>query len=233
MGLNRVCNFQPTNSITFDKTFLFSGILPCYFLLEKKTTLFWNDISSVRDRLLVYGSLFRHTWKLWVFEHRAQIVYIIINTTSPPTVTESFQKQECIPVRMRTGRTLTVFRWRPPPQNLEEPPPKIWRPPENLEEPPTKIGDTPQKLETPPPPPKKNWRPPGSRTRHPPGTRTRHPPPREQNEWQTLVKILPWPNFVSAANKAEGLVEKRYLSKFISPMPWQPFLISKIPVKPR
>ena len=51
--------------------------------------------------------------------------------------------------RMRTGRTLTVFRWRtPPPENLEEPPPKK-DPPENLEEPPKppprKFGGNPPK----------------------------------------------------------------------------------------
>ena len=63
--------------------------------------------------------------------------------------------------RMRTGRTLTVFRWRtlpPPPENLEEPPPENLEeppqkntPPENLEEPP------PKKIPTPNPPPK-IWR---------------------------------------------------------------------------
>ena len=28
----------------------------------------------------------------------------------------------------------------------------------------------------------------------------RHPPPQGQNSWHTLVKILPWPNFVAAGN---------------------------------
>ena len=50
--------------------------------------------------------------------------------------------------RMRTGRTLTVFRWRSPPENLEDPP-KNWRTPQ-------KFGGTPpEKLET----SLKNWRP--------------------------------------------------------------------------
>ena len=48
--------------------------------------------------------------------------------------------------RMRTGRTLTVFRWRTPPKNLEDPPKKY--PPQNLEDPPKKyppwkFGGTP------------------------------------------------------------------------------------------
>ena len=58
---------------------------------------------------------------------------------------------------MRTGRTLTVFRWRTPPQKKTSPP-KIWRnpskkrhPPENLEEPtPPKIWRHPPKKDTPP-----------------------------------------------------------------------------------
>ena len=72
--------------------------------------------------------------------------------------------------RMRTGQTLTVFRWRPPrkfggppPENWRTPP-KIWRnppknledPPENLEEPPRKFGGTPPyrpPWTIPPPPP--------------------------------------------------------------------------------
>ena len=70
--------------------------------------------------------------------------------------------------RMRTGRTLTVFRCRPPRKFGGTPPPKIWRPPENLETPPRKFGGTPpsENLETPPPP----W-----------------------TESQTPVKTLPWP----------------------------------------
>ena len=51
--------------------------------------------------------------------------------------------------RMRTSRTLTIFRWRTPP--------KIWRnPPQNLEEPPQKrhpprkFGGTPLPKKTPP-----------------------------------------------------------------------------------
>ena len=79
-----------------------------------------------------------------------------------------------------------------PPQNLEQAPP----PPKNLEQTP------PQNLEQTPPenleqaPPLKIW------SKHPPGIRPDPPgirpdptphPPCEQNEWQTLVKILPWP----------------------------------------
>ena len=68
--------------------------------------------------------------------------------------------------RMRTGRTLTIFR------KLENhPPPKIWsrHPPENLEQAPP-----PENLEQAPPP--KIWR---------------RPPP--WTESHTRVKILPWP----------------------------------------
>ena len=68
--------------------------------------------------------------------------------------------------RMRTGRTLTVFRWRPLPENLEEPP-------ENLENHPTprKIGD-PQKFGDTPPeklePPRKFGGPPLENLEEPP-----------------------------------------------------------------
>ena len=70
--------------------------------------------------------------------------------------------------RMRTGRTLTVFR------KLEQTPPP-------------KIG-----ADTPPP---KNWsrHPPKIWSRHPPEKLEQTPPPCEQNEWQTAVKILPRP----------------------------------------
>ena len=57
--------------------------------------------------------------------------------------------------RMSTGRTLTVFRWRPPPKIWRNPPPKK-TPPKNLEEPPQK--------ETPP----KIWKPPLKIWRNPP-----------------------------------------------------------------
>ena len=63
--------------------------------------------------------------------------------------------------RMRTGRTLTVFRWRTPPR-------KFWRnPPRKIR---AKSGAHPPKLE--------------QNLEH---------PPCEQNEWQTGVKLLPWP----------------------------------------
>ena len=107
--------------------------------------------------------------------------------------------------RMRTGRALTVSGrggvgasqkkffggkeiekkkrkkiWRPP---------KNWRPPEKLENPqkletPLEKLETPKKLENPP----KNWRPPPPQDQTPPVDR------------HTLVKILPWPNFVAAGN---------------------------------
>ena len=56
--------------------------------------------------------------------------------------------------RMHTGRTLTVFRWRTPPENLEEPPqkippPKIWRnphPPTPPKIPPQIWRNPPQKI---------------------------------------------------------------------------------------
>ena len=100
--------------------------------------------------------------------------------------------------RMRTGRTLTVFRWRTPPQkktppeNLEEPP----TPPKNLEEPPPedtppwKFGDPPKKR-----PPWKIWAKSGAPPHPPPKNLSKiwSTPPCEQNEWQTGVKILPWP----------------------------------------
>ena len=54
---------------------------------------------------------------------------------------------------MSTGRTLTIFRWRSPPENLEEPPQKK-TPPKNLEEPPQK-ETPPENLEN---PPLKIWR---------------------------------------------------------------------------
>ena len=83
-----------------------------------------------------------------------------------------------------------------PPTKLEDPP-KIWRtprdqtthPPENLENPPGPDHHPPKKNFGDPP---KNWRPPGTRPT---------PPPRGQNSWHTLLKILPWPNFVAAGNK--------------------------------
>ena len=100
--------------------------------------------------------------------------------------------------RMRTGRTLTVFRkledpprkfgagtppkiWsRHPPKNLEQAPPKfgagtppkIWsrHPPKNLEQAPPKIWSRhPPNLEQAPP---KIW------SRHPPKIWSRHPPPK-------------------------------------------------------
>ena len=43
---------------------------------------------------------------------------------------------------MHTGRTLTVFRWRPPQKKFGDPQ-KFGDPPENLEAPPQKIGDPP------------------------------------------------------------------------------------------
>ena len=47
--------------------------------------------------------------------------------------------------RMRTGRTLTVFRWRPPsPQKFQTPPRKFQTPPpRKFQTPPLKISDTP------------------------------------------------------------------------------------------
>ena len=80
-------------------------------------------------------------------------------------ITQTFLPTRMHSSRMRTGRTLTVFRWRPSP-------PKNWRPPR-------KIGD-PQKFGDPP----KNWTPPEKLET--PGTR----PPRDQTpplwtEWMT------------------------------------------------
>ena len=39
----------------------------------------------------------------------------------------------------------------------------------------------------------------------------RHPPPSPcgQNSWHTLVKILPWPNFVAADNKNSFILERK------------------------
>ena len=60
---------------------------------------------------------------------------------------------------MRTGRTLTVFRWRPRPKNLENPPEKL-ETPQKFGDPPGTRPDPPhpENLEEPPLP--KNWRPP-------------------------------------------------------------------------
>ena len=68
--------------------------------------------------------------------------------------------------RMRTGRTLTVFRWRTlPPKNLEECPPKKRHPP--------KFGGTPPKKRHPP----KIWRNPPKIWRNP--LTQKRPPPRK------------------------------------------------------
>ena len=107
--------------------------------------------------------------------------------------------------RMRTGRTLTVFRWNPPkkdtpPENLEEPPsppkkdtPQKKTPPKNLEEPPKKRRP-PKIWEEPPPkdPPPKIWRnPPPKIWRNPPEKleqNLEHTPPPLWTESQTPVK---------------------------------------------
>ena len=110
--------------------------------------------------------------------------------------------------RMRTGRALTVSGgggWCIPEEilgkkNLKKKK-KNWRPPQKLE-------TTPRKLEYPPPPrkigepPQIGDPPPGTRP-PPPGTRS--PPPGTRSppvDRQTLVKILPWPNFVAAGNQS-------------------------------
>ena len=74
---------------------------------------------------------------------------------------------------MRTGRTLTVFRWRPPHENLENPP--------------RKFGGTPL---------------PGPDQTHtpPPGTRPDTPPVNRMND-RRLWKYYLGQNFVSAGNK--------------------------------
>ena len=61
-------------------------------------------------------------------------------------------------------------------KNLETPlPPENWRPPWTIGDPPKKIGEPPRKIGDPP--------------------RDQTSPPVDRH---TLVKILPWPNFVAA-----------------------------------
>ena len=86
--------------------------------------------------------------------------------------------------RMRTGRTVTVFRKLedPPPRKFGAgTPPKIWsrHPPKISEQaPPRKFGaGTPLKIWSRHPPPK-IW------SRHPPGNLEQAPPPCEQNDRQ-------------------------------------------------
>ena len=108
---------------------------------------------------------------------------------------------------MRTGHAMTILGgggigvsqkkfWEKKfeKKNLETPwkfgdPPKNWRPPKKLETP-LKNWRPPEKLET---PPQKNWRPP-KKLENPPVDR------------HTLVKILPWPNFVAAGNNTWTLI---------------------------
>ena len=80
-------------------------------------------------------------------------------------------------IRMRTGRTLTVFRKLETPQKFGGNPP-----PENLEEPPQKFGGPPGIRHTPLP---ENLEDP-PRTRHNPplGIWRNPPPPCEQNDRQ-------------------------------------------------
>ena len=74
---------------------------------------------------------------------------------------------------------------------------KIWRPQKIGATPPQKLETPPEKLETPPKigDPPKNWRPPQKIGGPPEKLET---PPRVDRH--TLVKILPWPNFVAAGN---------------------------------
>ena len=102
---------------------------------------------------------------------------------------------------MRTGRTVTIFRWRTPPPNLEEPPLKNWRPPRKIGDsrkigdplknwrPPRKFGGTPPKLETPGTP------------LGPPGTRPPTPSPRGHNDTR-FWKYYLGQNFVSAGKNS-------------------------------
>ena len=137
---------------------------------------------------------------------------LIVNVKPEPDVNLwTFAKQECIPVGCVPAERWPYSGAEPPPWKFGGTPPKKGTP--------KKFGGTPQKnLEVPPkkrPPPKKA--PPRKFGGTPPKKGTpenlevppqkRHPqkkdPPQkkfggtppscEQNEWQTPVKILPWP----------------------------------------
>ena len=104
--------------------------------------------------------------------------------------------------RMRTGRTLTVFRKLETPPKIwsrhPAPPPKIWNrhPPPKIwsRHPPKKFGTcTPPKIWSRHPPRKFGaGTPPKKFGADPPKIWSRHPPPPPVDR-HTLVKILPWP----------------------------------------
>ena len=122
---------------------------------------------------------------------------------------------------MRTGRALTVSEGRGGvgasqkeffggKEIEKKKKKKFWRPPKFGEPPPPrKFGEPPQIWRNPPrdqthPPPENSenphqiWRNPPRDQTHPPTPRTRPTPTCGQNSWHTLLKILPWPNFVAA-----------------------------------
>ena len=108
------------------------------------------------------------------------ISFSYLNGQRPNLINEKKTLTRMHSSRMRTGRTLTVFRWRDPPS------PKIWR------NPPPKIWRTPPKIWRNPPP--KIWRnPPPKIWRNPPWKFGGTPPPPLWTESHTPVKILPWP----------------------------------------
>ena len=101
----------------------------------------------------------------------------------------------CIP-EILGKRNLKKTKFGRPPPKLETPPWKIGDPP-NWRHPPKKLRP-PKKLET-PRPKKLETPPPGPDQVPPPGTRPDPPVDRH-----TLVKILPWPNFVAAGKKRKA-----------------------------
>ena len=94
-------------------------------------------------------------------------------------LSKSTWKQECIPVGCVPAERWPYSGGEPPP-----PPKKNWRPPQKFGGPPPKLEESPPENLQEPPPPKLEEPPLGPDTTH---------TPCEQNEWQTLVKILPWP----------------------------------------
>ena len=121
---------------------------------------FWQHFSPL-------GKTQHYRWSLTLMENISNIWQAVI-------VNKTLTTKRMHSSRMRTGRTLTVFRKLETPPGTRTPPPKIWSTP-----PQKKFG-----ADTPPSPRKF-----GADT--PPKIWSRHPP--LWTEWHTLLKILPWP----------------------------------------
>ena len=114
------------------------------------------------DYKRIIWKLCRRMVSVWICVYKlSRNAIACLHKKSVKCTSYSIQPQEPFPTRMhssrmRTGRTLTVFRWRPPRKN--------WRPPENLEDPP-KNWTTPQKFGG---TPLKIWRNPPENLEEPP-----------------------------------------------------------------